>query len=194
MRTRSLAAALLGGVLLLAGCSSAGAAAVVGPVAISDQELDTQVQAVLEAQGREPNSLDPNLSREILNRLVLTSLVDQLAEREGVSVDQGTIDRTLIDFDSQVGGRDQLEDLYLQQGVAPSQIEDIIRLNALAMALGPALDPTGTPEAQSQALVQEVTNLSLELGTSVAPRFGTWEPMMLNIGPVIDDLSVPAPQ
>jgi FKBP-type peptidyl-prolyl cis-trans isomerase (trigger factor) len=152
------------------------------------------VQAVLEAQGREPNSLDPNLSREILNRLVLTSLVDQLAEREGVSVDQGTIDRTLIDFDSQVGGRDQLEDLYLQQGVAPSQIEDIIRLNALAMALGPALDPTGTPEAQSQALVQEVTNLSLELGTSVAPRFGTWEPMMLNIGPVIDDLSVPAPQ
>jgi hypothetical protein len=192
VRLRSLRLATAGVVLVLAGCGSAGDAAVIGPESISDQALQEQVQAVLQAQGRPPNSTDAELSREILNRMVLTSLVDQLAEREGVSVDQGTIDQTLIDFDAQVGGRAELEGLYLQQGVAPSQIEDIIRLNALAVQLGPVLDPGGTPETQGQSLVKAVTDLSLELGTTVSPRFGDWEPMMLRVGPVIDDLSIPA--
>jgi len=189
---RALGLAIAGVVLVLSGCGSAGDAAVIGRESISDQELQQQVQAVLEAQGRPLNSTDAELSREILNRLVLTSLVFQLAEREGVDVDQGAIDQTLIDFDAQVGGRAELEQLYIQQGVAPSQIEDVIRLNALAVQLGPVLDPGGTPETQGQVLVKAVTDLSLELGTTVSPRFGAWEPMMLNIGPVIDDLSVPA--
>lgn len=188
---RLLPVAITAVVLALAGCGTAGSAAVIGPVSISDQQLQQEVQVVLQAQGRSLNSSDAELSREVLNRMVLTALVDQLAEREGVTVDQGTIDQTLIDFDAQVGGRTELEELYRQQGVAPSQIEDIIRLNALAVQLGPVLNPSGTPEAQSQALVQAVTDLSLELQTSVSPRFGSWEPMVLNIGPAIDDLSIP---
>lgn len=183
---------LAGAALLLAGCGTAGSAAVVGPEVISDQALQEQVQVVLEAQSRPASTVDPELSRQILNRLVLTALVEQLAEREDVTVDQGTIDQTLLNFDSQVGGRAQLEALYLEQGVAPSQIEDVIRLNALAVNIGIALDPEGLPDSQGQALVQAITDLSLELGTEVSPRFGAWEPMMLNIGPGIDDLSVPA--
>lgn len=190
VKIRSLV--LASAAVLLAACGTAGSAAVVGPQAISDQTLQEQVQAVLTAQGRPANTVDADLSREILNRMVLSALVEQLAEREGVSVDQGTIDRTLLEFDAQVGGRDQLQALYLEQGVAPDQIEDIVRLNALAVALGPALDPAGTPETQSQALVKAVTDLSVELDTTVSPRFGAWQPMMLSIGPIIDDLSVPA--
>lgn len=190
MRIRSLA--LAGAAVLLAGCGTAGSAAIVGPQVISDQALQEQVQVVLEAQARPASTVDPDLSRQILNRLVLTALVEQLADRENVTVDQGTIDETLLNFDAQVGGRAQLEALYLEQGVAPSQIEDVIRLNALAVNVGIALDPSGTPDSQGQLLVQAITDLGLELGTEVSPRFGAWEPMVLNIGPVIDDLSVPA--
>lgn len=190
MRIRSLV--LAGVAVLLAGCGTAGSAAIVGPQVISDQALQEQVQVVLEAQARPASTVDPDLSRQILNRLVLTALVEQLADRENVTVDQGTIDETLLNFDAQVGGRAQLEALYLEQGVAPSQIEDVIRLNALAVNVGIALDPSGTPDSQGQLLVQAITDLGLELGTEVSPRFGAWEPMMLNIGPVIDDLSVPA--
>lgn len=190
MRIRSLV--LAGVAVLLAGCGTAGSAAIVGPQVISDQALQEQVQVVLEAQARPASTVDPDLSRQILNRLVLTALVEQLADRENVTVDQGTIDETLLNFDAQVGGRAQLEALYLEQGVAPSQIEDVIRLNALAVNVGIALDPSGTPDSQGQLLVQAITDLGLELGTEVSPRFGAWEPMVLNIGPVIDDLSVPA--
>jgi SurA N-terminal domain len=190
VRIRSLA--LAGAAVLLAGCGTAGSAAIVGPQVISDQALQGQVQVVLEAQARPASTVDPDLSRQILNRLVLTALVEQLADRENVTVDQGTIDETLLNFDAQVGGRAQLEALYLEQGVAPSQIEDVIRLNALAVNVGIALDPSGTPDSQGQLLVQAITDLGLELGTEVSPRFGAWEPMVLNIGPVIDDLSVPA--
>lgn len=190
MRIRSLV--LAGVAVLLAGCGTAGSAAIVGPQVISDQALQEQVQVVLEAQARPASTVDPDLSRQILNRLVLTALVEQLADRENVTVDQGTIDETLLNFDAQVGGRAQLEALYLEQGVAPSQIDDVIRLNALAVNVGIALDPSGTPDSQGQLLVQAITDLGLELGTEVSPRFGAWEPMMLNIGPVIDDLSVPA--
>jgi hypothetical protein len=186
----SVVAALLIGIL--AGCSTAGSAAVVGSERITEQELSEQVSQVLRVQGRPLDSNDPELAREVLNRLVITSLVEQLAEREGVTVTQGDIDQTILNFESQVGGPQALVDVYAEQGVAPEQIPATIRLNALATELSTALDPTGTPETQSQALVQAVMDLGLELGTEVSPRWGSWQSMMLTIGPVTDDLSIPS--
>lgn len=176
----------------LAGCATAGSAAIVGSERITEQQLSEQVGQILRAQGRPLDVNDPDLAREVLNRLVITSLVEQLAEREGVTVTQGDVDQTLLSFESQVGGPEELAQVYAEQGVAPEQIPSTIRLNALATELSTTLDPTGTPESQSQALVQAVTELGVELGTEVSPRWGSWQSMMLAIGPVTDDLSIPA--
>ena len=60
----------------------------------------------------------------------------------------------------------------------------------LAQLLGQALAPQAGIEGQSDAVVAAIIETSLVVGTEVSPRFGTWEPTKLTIGPVPNDLSV----
>ena len=43
--------------------------------------------------------------------------------------------------------------------------------------------------AQQQAVVQYVTGFGLQEGITVSPRFGTWDPGALTVGPLPSDLS-----
>jgi hypothetical protein len=60
--------------------------------------------------------------------------------------------------------------------------------------MGVVLDPEGDPQTQNSAVFEYVVALSEELDVTVSPRFGTWDPAQLSLGPVPDDLSTPAAQ
>ena len=75
--------------------------------------------------------------------------------------------------------------------VAPSQLESIIRLQLQAQDLGIALNPSGSAEEQGRAVFEAAGALSEELQTTVSPRYGTWDPATLALGPTPDDLSAP---
>ncbi len=190
----SVAIAVLGlGALSLTGCGAnqAGAAALLGDERISESELNEQVQALLSTQG----SPAPDSSAEIitltLDRLITTNLVNQLAEREGVAIDQGEVDAIRLQYLAQAGGEAELENLLLQQGVLPNQIDSVITLNLQVTKLGQELAPDQEPDIQGQAVFVAVSELSVELGTEVAPRFGTWDAENLTIGPVTNSVSEP---
>jgi hypothetical protein len=187
------AAALAAAALVLSGCgsTSAGSAATVGDTRISEQQLTTQVTEVLEAKGQPVTATDTNLVAQTLGRMITVELVDRLAEREGVEVTQGQIDEAIANYAGQLGGRDKVEEAFVTENIAPSQLEWIIRLQLQAQALGIALDPTGSAEEQGQAVFDAASQLSADLETAVSPRYGTWDPAALALGPLPDDLSTP---
>jgi len=182
---------LLAGGLLVSGCAAqeAGSAATLGDSRITEQQLNTQVQMVLAAQRKPLDSADRTLTTQTLGRMITLELVNKLAEREGVTVTQGEIDQQLAQYDTQVGGREGVLTAFAEQGVAPEQIEPVVRLNLQAQALGIKLDPKGTAEQQGQAVFAAVNELSDELGVTASPRFGAWDPLALSITPAPDELS-----
>lgn len=189
----ALAGALSIVAVLTVGCGTAspGAAAVVGDDRITERELTEQVEQVLRAQGRPVDSASEALVVTTLNRMITTSLVDQLAEIEGVDMTQGELDATVAEYTDATGGREAFEEVLVQQDIAPGAVDDLFRVNILAQKLGFQLDPAGSPESQSTAVFIAVSELSEEIGTSVSPRYGTWDAAMLSVGAVKNDLSIP---
>jgi hypothetical protein len=190
----SVAIAVLGlGALSLTGCGAnqAGAAALLGDQRISESELNAQVQGLLAAQGLPAQDSSAEIITVTLDRLITTNLVNQLAEREGVAIDQGEVDAIRLQYLAQAGGQAELENLLLQQGVLPNQIDSVITLNLQVTKLGQELAPDQEPDIQGQAVFVAVSELSRELDTEVAPRFGTWDAENLTIGPVTNSVSEP---
>lgn len=192
-RTTAVTAGLAIAVLALAGCSTAtpGAAAIVGDVRISEAQLADQVAEVLRAQGEPVDAPADQLTATMLDRLVTASLVEQYAASVGVTVSQGEVDGLLRQYAAQAGGEAAVEEIFVSQGVAPSQIVPVLRLNILAEKLGSALLPGGDPQAQGQALVTALSAYGEDVGTKVSPRYGSWDAQALRLGPVPDDVSVP---
>ena len=184
--------AVAGLALAACGATPAGSAAVVGDERISEATLATEVAAVVQAQGKPADETSPELASTVLDRMVKQVLVDLLATEAGIEVTQGQIETQLQGYDQQVGGRTNVEVIFLDSGVAPSQIDGVVKLNLQAEALGQALAPSGSPEEQSMALVEALGALSAALETEVSPRFGSWDAANLSVGAVPDDLSVPA--
>lgn len=192
-RMTGVAAAVAAAALVLTGCSSTqpGAAALVGDTRISESDLNNQISALLTAQGLTPADATSELVTSTLDRMITESLVSQLAEREGIEIVQGDIDDVALQYLAQAGSQEELDNLLLQQGVLPTELENIITVNLQVGKLGEVLAPGTDAEVQSGAVFVAVSELSTELGTEVSPRFGIWDPESLQVGEAPNDLSAP---
>lgn len=194
-RPATALASLIGVALLATGCggaSAAGSAALLGDSSVTTEEVAAQVAAVHRANGEPVDQVDEQLTRATVERLTIDDLVTQGAERLGVTVDQGSIDRALAGYDESLGGRENVEKAFLQNGVPAEAIPQTVSLSLRAEGIGQALAPGGAPEEQQQAVYDYLVELSDELGVTVSPRFGTWDPLNLSLGPRPSDISVPA--
>lgn len=178
--------------LVLAGCAGlgeAGSAATVGDVQVSTETLADQTGAVQEQRGEPVGSPDLALTLGVLQRLVITELVSQAAAAQGVTVTQGEIDATIAEFEAQLGGAEALQAAYLDSNVPAQSIEQQVALSVQVQKLGAALVPDADANGQQQAVSQYVTGFGMQEGISVSPRFGTWDPATLTIGPLPSDLA-----
>lgn len=192
-RPSAVAASILVTTLALGGCAAnqAGAAAVLGDQRISESELNDQVQGLLTEQGLNTQDSTAVLVTQTLDRMITTNLVNQLADREGVVVEQGEIDTIRLQYVAQAGGQEELETLLLQQGVLPEDIDSVIKLNVLVSKLGEKLAPGAEPNVQGGAVFVAASELSVDIGAEVAPRYGTWDAENLTIGPATNVVSEP---
>jgi hypothetical protein len=191
----SVALALAG--LTLAACGgavAAGSAAVLGSERIPTSEVAAQLAEVNTARGLPADTPNQAVTTGIINRLVITNLVEQAADRLGVTVTDGAVDADVLQLEANAGGRQALEDALLQSDIPPSQLISQVRVSLLVRDMGVVLDPGGDPQTQNSAVFEYVVALSEELDVTVSPRFGTWDPAQLSLGPVPNDLSTPAAQ
>jgi hypothetical protein len=193
VRRLTLAAAALATAasVILSGCANqeAGAAATFSDGRIAESDLTSAVAAVLEAKGQATTTPDLILVQQTLGRMITQRLVSELADREGVEISQGKLDEMRVNYEEQIGGPEALEQAFLQENVAPSQLEAVLRLQLQAQELGYLLNARGSAEEQGTAVFEAVSTLSEELDTTVSPRFGSWDPTTLSLGEVPSDLS-----
>jgi hypothetical protein len=177
----------------LSGCSTptAGAAAVVGDQRISESTLNAEVQSVLALQGLPSTDSTNELISSTLDQMITGILVNELASREKIEVTQGEIDNLRLQYITQAGGSEAFEAQIGQQGIAIEDVDSIIRVNIQVSKLGDVLAPNAEPDAKSAAVFVAISELSSELGTEVSPRFGTWDPENLTVGPNTNSLSEP---
>ncbi|MEU9702372.1 SurA N-terminal domain-containing protein [Streptomyces sp. NPDC047981] len=186
----SVSAALLAAAPLLAACGGEphpGAAAVVGGERIEVSSLQAQVRDVRTAQEASPQAAQliqatGDLSREKLNVMIFDRVVDKVAEDNGITASRGEIQQTRAEFAKQSGGEEQLAATLLQQqGVAPDQIDGVVRRTVLMNKIAEKLGIANTPEGQKK-LLGIFTAASEELDIDVNPRFGAWDDTKIQLG------------
>ncbi|MGP3952781.1 SurA N-terminal domain-containing protein [Streptomyces sp. 7N604] len=185
------AAALLAASPLLAACGSAshpGAAAVVDGDRITVSELQTQVEAVREAQrgSAQPAQLiqdSGQLSRATLSSMIFDRILDRAAADAGVSVSRSDVQKAQATAERQAGGADRLREQWLQQyAIAPGQVEAAIRNQVAMDKLAQSLGADRSSPQGVQKLVDALSEASTKLGVDVNPRYGTWDSKKVQLG------------
>jgi hypothetical protein len=181
------------------GCDSMhpGAAAVVGDTTIQESELDHFVDAlcvsnsVAASQGGAPTdqAATRDLRRTILNVLIQSELATQAAEKNGVSVTDGDVQRRLA---SGTGLPEQLPPAVEEK--LTGLITDLVRASLLTAAIGKqqlssnsATNISGKQAAQAGSTY--LTHYAEEVGVDVDPRYGTYSALGVTAGS--GSLSVP---
>lgn len=179
--------------LALAACGGQpGAAAIVGPDRISEDQLATQVEEVYTAQGQSVDAVNPDVTTSVLTTMIQIALVDQVARELGVDVTQGALDRRITEYVEQSEGTEQFQQLMLQGGIAPSQIESVVRMSMQVESIGAKLIPDGPPDVQRGAATDAVVAWAAQSNIEVSARYGEWTATALQVGPLASDLSIPA--
>lgn len=186
----SVSAALLAAAPLLTACGGEahpGAAAVVDGERIEVSSLQAQVRDVRTAQEASPQAAQlieatGDLSREKLNVMIFDRVVDRVAEDNGITASRGEIQKARDEFTQQSGGQEQLAATLLQQqGVAPDQIDGVVRRTVLMNEIAAKLGIANTPEGQKK-LTEVFTAASKDLDIDVNPRFGAWDDDKIQLG------------
>ncbi|MDT3400686.1 SurA N-terminal domain-containing protein, partial [Streptomyces sp. B1866] len=169
-------AGLLAAVPLLSACGGAphpGAAAVVDGRRITVSQLQAQVRDVRDAQRESPQAeqliaASGRLGQNTLMRMIRARVIERAAKDAGVGVSRRDVQQARGTDERQAGGGAALAALYLDQGVAPGQIDGVVRTELLRERL---LDKLGTDGAKRQF---DRTFKALDI--EVNPRYGRWDP------------------
>ncbi|MER7909278.1 SurA N-terminal domain-containing protein [Streptomyces sp. NPDC096068] len=185
----AVSAALLAAAPLLTACGNdahPGAAAVVGGERIDVASLQAQVKDVREAQAASPESAQlvaatGDLSRRKLNSMIFDRVVEKVARDNGVTASRAELQQTRTAFVRQSGGEDRLAAALLQeQGVAPGQIDGVVRRNVLLNKIAAEVGADDSPEGQKK-LTDVFTAASKDLAIDVNPRFGAWDDAQIRL-------------
>ena len=189
MKIRIVAIAAICAVTLT-GCSTknnSGTAVVVNGKVTTTKQVSAQVDEIrTEIQQLPVGSLQniPSvvmLTRMIVDRDITTQLVYIALARKGITVSDEEVQTFADGIFAQYGKEKILTQIMGSNGVSSSQVNNFMRLvyseNVLAKALAPQMSQVG----QTQALLEYVGGISKEVGVTVSPRFGRWDPSQLQV-------------
>ncbi|MFI1161028.1 SurA N-terminal domain-containing protein [Streptomyces sioyaensis] len=196
----SATAALLAVAPLLAACGGTahpGAAAIVDGKRITVSQLQAKVKDVRAAQAESPQGSQlvmntGRLSLATLNGMIFDEVLARSAKDAGVTVSRADVQRWRSGAERQAGGAERLQAMWLQQGIAPDEIDTMVRnqllLDGVAQRLGA---DRGTPQGQ-QKLARALAKTSRSLGIDVNPRFGKWDDQQVILGETKEPWITPA--
>jgi hypothetical protein len=181
IRTTATLAAALVAVAGLTACSEQrlGAAAVVDGDRISTDQVQQATASYLKVV---PGSDTATAQRAILERIILSDVIDKAAEKEGVHASAAQVAAERNTLLKSVGGRKGLvRALSAQQQptvLAPSYVDrwfkDRLLYTKIAKKIAAGGDPTSAAvlTRTSNSLAAAAKSMTIE----VNPRYGTWDP------------------
>ncbi|MEU6068452.1 MULTISPECIES: SurA N-terminal domain-containing protein [Streptomyces] len=179
-----LSAAIAAAAPVLAACGNdahPGAAAVVGGRRITVAQLENRVNEVRraqraavpdEAQYQQVVASTSSLTRDTLHNMVLDRVLHRAARDQGITVSRKEIQQMRAGLEQQFGGAAALETDWLQKyGVAPTRLDENLRLQVEAQKLAQKLGTSTSEPAFWKAL----STASGELNIDLNPRYGSWD-------------------
>jgi hypothetical protein len=169
-----------------AGLPQAGSAIVWEGGRITDNQVAVTADQLAAEVGME---LSPNLTQFTVNRLAQNVLVDEAAERAGVSVTAGQVEAFKAQLVAEVGGEAALAEVLAQSGVPRAELDAQAESSLLYQELTKKLDPEADPQQGSPKVAQYLVETSLDIELETNPRFGVWDPQQLSVVPDPNQLS-----
>ena len=173
--------------LLLTGCSQVGSAATLGSTKISQATVQGSIDAILAARQGVDTSQMQLETGEVLNRgqlrfHLLTALLREVGKEIKLSVSKAEIDSRRQSIIDQVGGIEALPNALIGAGIAPKDFDQYIEAILISDKITQALTAAGVPEADMGAQISKlVVAKAKELGVSVNPRYGKWDPAIADV-------------
>ncbi|GFE16459.1 lipoprotein [Streptomyces glebosus] len=190
----SATAALLAATPLLAACGNdahPGAAAIVDGKRITVSQLQAKVKDVRAAQAKSPQGgqlvmSTGRLSLATLNGMIFDEVLARGAQDAGVTVSRGDIQKWRGRAEKQAGSAERLKAMWLQQGVAPDEIDAMVRNQLLLDGVAEHLHADRRAPQGQQKLAGALAKTSRSMGIDVNPRFGTWDDQQVILGETKD--------
>lgn len=175
-------------------CATAnpGDAAVVGGTSIAQATIGEQLRSVNETVGVAPDTPSADGATALVYGNIVVTLIEQTAQRHGVSVPEAQVDGYYQQEVQSAGGEEQLRQTLAQQGIAPQLIRGFVRSTLLQQAVANKIAPGADPQAQGEALRAAVTEYAEEVGVAVAPKYGVWDSEALELVDRTDPVAKPA--
>ena len=168
--------------VVLSGCAQVGAAATVGGTRISQATVQGSVDAILAERAGSDTSQMQLATGETLNRSQLRfhlfgTLLREVGAELKITVTKAEIDTQRAAILQQVGGADQLPIALVTAGIAAQDLDLYIEAITFSDKISNLIATSGVPEEQIGAEIQRlITAKAKELGVTVNPRYGTWDP------------------
>ena len=173
--------------LLLTGCSQVGSAATLGSTKISQATVQSSIDAILAARQGVDTSQMQLETGEVLNRgqlrfHLLTALLREVGKEIKLSVSKAEIDARRQSIIDQVGGEEALPNALIGAGIAPKDFDQYIEAILISDKITQALTAAGVTEADMGAQISKlVVAKAKELGVTVNPRYGKWDPAIADV-------------
>jgi hypothetical protein len=168
--------------VVLSGCAQVGAAATVGGTRISQATVQGSVDAILAERAGTDTSQMQLETGETLNRSQLRfhlfgTLLREVGAELKITVTKAEIDTQRAAILQQVGGADQLPIALVTAGIAAQDLDLYIEAITFSDKISNLIATSGVPEEQIGAEIQRlITAKAKELGVTVNPRYGIWDP------------------
>lgn len=173
--------------LLLSGCAQVGAAATVGNIKITQATVQGSIESILAERSTVDTAqmqleIGENLNRSQLRFHLLGTLLREVGAELKITVSKAEIDTRRASIIEQVGGETALPAALVGAGIAPGDLDLYIEAISFSDKISQALVAAGVTQDQVGAEIQKlVVAKSKELGVTVNPRYGKWDPVTANI-------------
>jgi hypothetical protein len=118
-----------------------------------------------------------SLNRSQLRFHLFGTLLREVGAELEITVTKAEIDTQRAAILQQVGGEDQLPIALVGAGIAPQDLDLYIEAITFSDKIGNLIASSGVPEEQIGTEIQKLmTAKAKELGVTVNPRYGAWDP------------------
>jgi parvulin-like peptidyl-prolyl isomerase len=172
---------------LLAGCSQIGAAATVGDTKITQALVQGSIDSILSERAKVDTSqmqleTGASLNLSQLRFHLLGTLLRELGQELEINVTKAEIDTRRASILEQVGGEAGLPNALVNAGIAPQDLDRYIEAIAYSDKISQKLVSAGVTEDQLGLEIQKlIIAKSKEIGVTVNPRYGKWDPTTADV-------------
>ena len=173
--------------LLLSGCSQVGAAATLGDTKITQATVQGSIDSILAERAKVDTTQMQLETGEVLNRGQLrfhlfSAILRAVGEELKLEVTKAEIDTRRASILEQVGGAESLPSALVNAGIAPEDLDKYIEALSFSDKISQALVASGVTEDQIGTEIQKIIAAKAnELGVTVNPRYGKWDPAVADI-------------